>query len=145
MRTGISMDNFSIFLYFLIAVTSILLFFYTNRVFFKARERSSTIKKYGNISELDHEDLLIAKNELSKIGIDGKGTEDVYIREERVYLPIAIVLVFVSIFLAISIVFSDDTRQLGKVIITVSLILISSKFYELYRTSRINRFLSIEN
>ncbi|WP_201604261.1 hypothetical protein [Psychrobacter submarinus] len=139
------MDNFSIFLYFLIAVTSILLFFYTNRVFFKARERSSTIKKYGNISELDHEDLLIAKNELSKIGIDGKGTEDVYIREERVYLPIAIVLVFVSIFLAISIVFSDDTRQLGKVIITVSLILISSKFYELYRTSRINRFLSIEN
>lgn len=145
MRTGISMNNFSIFLYFLIAVTSILLFFYTNRVFFKARERSSTIKKYGNISELDHEDLLIAKNELSKIGIDGKGTEDVYIREERVYLPIAIVLVFVSIFLAISIVFSDDTRQLGKVIITVSLILISSKFYELYRTSKINRFLSIEN
>ncbi|MGP5042359.1 hypothetical protein ACTXGZ_12585 [Psychrobacter celer] len=139
------MNNFSIFLYFLIAVTSILLFFYTNRVFFKARERSSTIKKYGNISELDHEDLLIAKNELSKIGIDGKGTEDVYIREERVYLPIAIVLVFVSIFLAISIVFSDDTRQLGKVIITVSLILISSKFYELYRTSKINRFLSIEN
>ena len=139
------MNNFSIFLYFLIAVTSILLFFYTNRVFFKASERSSTIKKYGNISELDHEDLLIAKNELSKIGIDGKGTEDVYIREERVYLPIAIVLVFVSIFLAISIVFSDDTRQLGKVIITVSLILISSKFYELYRTSKINRFLSIEN
>lgn len=139
------MNNFSIFLYFLIAVTSILLFFYTNRVFFKARERSSTIKKYGNISELKNEDLLIAKNELSKIGIDGKGTEDVYIREERVYLPIAIVLVFVSIFLAISIVFSDDTRQLGKVIITVSLILISSKFYELYRISKINRFLSIEN
>lgn len=145
MRTGISMNNFSIFLYFLIAVTSILLFFYTNRVFFKARERSSTIKKYGNISELDHEDLLIAKNELSKIGIDGKGTEDVYIREERVYLPIAIVLVFVSIFLAISIVFSDDARQLGKIIITVSLVLISSKFYELYRTSKINRFLSINN
>ena len=139
------MNTLSIFLFFLIAVTSILLFFYTNRVFFKARERSSTIKKYGNISELDHEDLLIAKNELSKIGIDGKGTEDVYIREERVYLPIAIVLVFVSIFLAISIVFSDDTRQLGKVIITVSLILISSKFYELYRTSKINRFLSINN
>lgn len=139
------MNTLSIFLFFLIAVTSILLFFYTNRVFFKARERSSTIKKYGNISELEHEDLLIAKNELSKIGIDGKGTEDVYIREERVYLPIAIVLVFVSIFLAISIVFSDDTRQLGKVIITVSLILISSKFYELYRISKINRFLSIEN
>lgn len=139
------MNNFSIFLYFLIAVTSILLFFYTNRVFFKARERSSTIKKYGNISELDHEDLLIAKNELSKIGIDGKGTENVYIREERVYLPIAIVLVFVSIFLAISIVFSDDARQLGKIIITVSLVLISSKFYELYRTSKINRFLSINN
>lgn len=139
------MNTLSIFLFFLIAVTSILLFFYTNRVFFKARERSSTIKKYGNISELEHEDLLIAKNELSKIGIDGKGTEDVYIREERVYLPIAIVLVFVSIFLAINIVFSDDTRQLGKIIITVSLVLISSKFYELYRISKINRFLSIEN
>lgn len=139
------MNNFSIFLFFLIAVTSILLFFYTNRVFFKARERSSTIKKYGNISELEHEDLLIAKNELSKVGIDGKGTEDVYIREERVYLPIAIVLMFVSIFLAINIVFSDDARQLGKIIITVSLVLISSKFYELYRISKINRFLSIEN
>lgn len=139
------MNTLSIFLFFLIAVTSILLFFYTNRVFFKARERSSTIKKYGNISELEHEDLLIAKNELSRIGIDGKGTEDVYIREERVYLPIAIVLVFVSIFLAINIVFSDDTRQLGKIIITVSLVLISSKFYELYRTSKINRFLSINN
>lgn len=139
------MNTLSIFLFFLIAVTSILLFFYTNRVFFKARERSSTIKKYGNISELEHEDLLIAKNELSRIGIDGKGTEDVYIREERVYLPIAIVLVFVSIFLAINIVFSDDTRQLGKIIITVSLVLISSKFYELYRISKINRFLSIEN
>lgn len=139
------MNTLSIFLFFLIAVTSILLFFYTNRVFFKARERSSTIKKYGNISELEHEDLLIAKNELSKVGIDGKGTEDVYIREERVYLPIAIVLMFVSIFLAINIVFSDDTRQLGKIIITVSLVLISSKFYELYRTSKINRFLSINN
>lgn len=139
------MNTLSIFLFFLIAVTSILLFFYTNRVFFKARERSSTIKKYGNISELEHEDLLIAKNELSKVGIDGKGTEDVYIREERVYLPIAIVLMFVSIFLAINIVFSDDARQLGKIIITVSLVLISSKFYELYRTSKINRFLSIEN
>lgn len=139
------MNTLSIFLFFLIAVTSILLFFYTNRVFFKARERSSTIKKYGNISELEHEDLLIAKNELSKVGIDGKGTEDVYIREERVYLPIAIVLMFVSIFLAINIVFSDDARQLGKIIITVSLVLISSKFYELYRISKINRFLSIEN
>lgn len=139
------MNTLSIFLFFLIAVTSILLFFYTNRVFFKARERSSTIKKYGNISELEHEDLLIAKNELSKVGIDGKGTEDVYIREERVYLLIAIVLMFVSIFLAINIVFSDDTRQLGKIIITVSLVLISSKFYELYRISKINRFLSIEN
>lgn len=139
------MNTLSIFLFFLIAVTSILLFFYTNRVFFKARERSSTIKKYGNISELEHEDLLIAKNELSKVGIDGKGTEDVYIKEERVYLPIAIVLMFVSIFLAINIVFSDDARQLGKIIITVSLILISSKFYELYRTSKINRFLSINN
>ncbi|MGO2346426.1 hypothetical protein ACTXMF_12795 [Psychrobacter celer] len=139
------MNTLSIFLFFLIAVTSILLFFYTNRVFFKARERSSTIKKYGNISELEHEDLLIAKNELSKVGIDGKGTEDVYIREERVYLPIAIVLMFVSIFLAINIVFSDDARQLGKIIITVSLVLISSKFYELYRTSKINRFLSINN
>lgn len=145
MRTGISMNNFSIFLFLLIAVISILLFFYTNRVFFRAKERSSTIKKYGNISELEHEDLLIAKNELSRIGIDGKGTEDVYIREERVYLPIAIVLVFVSIFLAINIVFSDDARQLGKIIITISLVLISSKFYELYRTSKINRFLSIEN
>lgn len=132
------MNTLSIFLFFLIAVTSILLFFYTNRVFFKARERSSTIKKYGNISELEHEDLLIAKNELSKVGIDGKGTEDVYIREERVYLPIAIVLMFVSIFLAINIVFSDDARQLGKIIITVSLVLISSKFYELYRTSKIS-------
>lgn len=139
------MNTLSIFLFFLIAVTSILLFFYTNRVFFKARERSSTIKKYGNISELEHEDLLIAKNELSKVGIDGKGTEDVYIKEERVYLPIAIVLMFVSIFLAINIVFSDDARQLGKIIITVSLVLISSKFYELYRTSKINRFLSINN
>lgn len=139
------MNTLSIFLFFLIAVTSILLFFYTNRVFFKARERSSTIKKYRNISELEHEDLLIAKNELSKVGIDGKGTEDVYIREERVYLPIAIVLMFVSIFLAINIVFSDDARQLGKIIITVSLVLISSKFYELYRTSKINRFLSINN
>lgn len=139
------MNTLSIFLFFLIAVTSILLFFYTNRVFFKARERSSTIKKYGNISELEHEDLLIAKNELSKVGIDGKGTEDVYIREERVYLPIAIVLMFVSIFLAINIVFSDDARQLGKIIITVSLVLISSKFYELYRTSKINSFLSINN
>lgn len=139
------MNTLSIFLFFLIAVTSILLFFYTNRVFFKARERSSTIKKYGNISELEHEDLLIAKNELSKVGIDGKGTEDVYIREERVYLLIAIVLMFVSIFLAINIVFSDDARQLGKIIITVSLVLISSKFYELYRTSKINRFLSINN
>lgn len=139
------MNTLSIFLFFLIAVTSILLFFYTNRVFFKARERSSTIKKYGNISELEHEDLLIAKNELSKVGIDGKGTEDVYIREERVYLPIAIVLMFVSIFLAINIAFSDDARQLGKIIITVSLVLISSKFYELYRTSKINRFLSINN
>lgn len=139
------MNTLSIFLFFLIAVTSILLFFYTNRVFFKARERSSTIKKYGNISELEHEDLLIAKNELSKVGIDGEGTEDVYIREERVYLPIAIVLMFVSIFLAINIVFSDDARQLGKIIITVSLVLISSKFYELYRTSKINRFLSINN
>lgn len=67
------------------------------------------------------------------------------IREERVYLPIAIVLMFVSIFLAINIVFSDDARQLGKIIITVSLVLISSKFYEMYRTSKINRFLSINN
>lgn len=139
------MINFSNLIVIILSIAALILFFLINKQYFKYRKTSETITKYGNIYELSHSDLINAKAKLLEVGVDGKSSEYQYLIEERVYSSIVVILVISAVSLAANIIFGNNPRILGKVSIAIFLILIAGKFYELYRTSKINKFLSKNN